>query len=164
MIAASQILRNFSLKTPCLYFATKASPQKKRIPLVTCKNKTFDLYLNDKNRRINPDEDPPLATKGWAHYKAKGDHFTIHPTRSAQDVLVGGKEFKEMGLNEQLVKNLDEKHDITKATKTQLDCMKEIFNDQHVLLAAETGCGKVKFNFESNFISFCITLMRNFFV
>jgi ATP-dependent RNA helicase DDX28 len=145
MIVASRnyFLRNLTSRTPCLFLNSSASNStktKKRIPLVTCKNKQLNLFLNED--RIK-EKEIVLASKGWQHYKAKGDHFTIHPTADASDILKDGKEFNSFGLEEKLVQNLEEKHDITIATKLQMNAMEEIFNDQHVLLAAETGCGKV---------------------
>lgn len=139
---ANLILRNLNLKSSCRVFKSSSAAVNKRIPLITCKNNKLNLHLNDKKINSNSDE-IVLASKGWQHYKSKSDWFTIHPTKSADDVLVGAEEFKNFNLNEILVRNLDEKHGITKATKIQVDCMKEIFNNQHVLLAAETGCGKV---------------------
>lgn len=146
MIQANKIvfLRNLVSKSPCWLIRTSASDSassKKRIPLVTCKNKQLNLFLNAK--RVKNDE-IVLASKGWQHYKAKGDHFTIHPTADASDILKDAPEFSSFGLDEKLVQNLEEKHDITRATKLQIDAMKQIFDDQHVLLAAETGCGKVR--------------------
>lgn len=143
MILANQILRNFTSRTPCLYKASCASTaagQKKKIPLITCKNKKLDLYEGDKINKS--EEEIVLASKGWQHYKSKGDFFTIHPTRDASNTLIDAPEFNTLGLNEQLVKNLDVKHDIIKATKLQINTMRQIFDNQHVLLAAETGCGK----------------------
>ena len=142
MITASQIFRKFSEKSQCLFIATQNFSSKKRIPLITCKKKELDLYINGMPKK-DKDGEIILASKGWQHYKSKGDHFTIHPTRSAGDILKRAKSYKELGLNEKLVKNLDEKQEITHATKLQLDCMQKIFNNRHVLLAAETGCGKV---------------------
>lgn len=142
MIKANNILRNLLNKTTCFNInssAFYATSSKKRIPLVTCKNKKLDLYVGD---RIKNQEDIVLASKGWQHYKSKGDYFTIHATKDASDVLKNAPEYSSLGLNEQLVKNLDDKHDIYKATQLQLDAMHEILNKQHVLIAAETGCGK----------------------
>lgn len=143
IIAANNILRNLTLKSRCLAFASTSAATKKRIPLITCKNSQFDLYLNEKKKRVENSDEIILASKGWQHYKAKGDYFTIHPTALAEEVLAGAEEFSNFDLDQKLVKNLEEKHDITKATKIQVECMREIFNNQHVLLAAETGCGKV---------------------
>jgi hypothetical protein len=101
-----------------------------------------------------------LASKGWQHYKSKGDFFIINPTKEPSDVLKDGVNYKSLELNEQLVKNLEEKHDITIASKIQVDTMREMFNSQHVLLAAQTGCGKVKDEF--NFLSSFKTLFKIF--
>lgn len=147
MIQANLILRNFMLRTPCLLTKSSASTlsaTKKKIPLITCKNKKLDYFLNDVPKKRNQSETIELASKGWQHYKSKGDFFTIHATREPLDTLKDAPEYSTLGLDNLLVKNLDEKHDITKASKIQLNAMKEILNNQHILLAAETGCGKVK--------------------
>lgn len=145
MIQVNIIMRKLVLRTPCLITASSASTlsaTKKKIPLVTCKNKKLDYFLDDIPKKRSESEAIELASKGWQHYKSKGDFFTIHATREASDTLKDAPDYSTLGLDKQLVENLDEKHDITKATKLQLDAMKEIFNNQHIILAAETGCGK----------------------
>ena len=149
MIQVNIILRKLAFRTPCLITsvasASTQSAQKKKIPLITCKNKKLDYFLNDVPKKRNAAEAVELASKGWQHYKSKGDFFTIHSTSEASNILKNAPEYSTLELDKQLVKNLDDKHDITRATKLQLDAMTEIFNNQHILLAAETGCGKVLF-------------------
>lgn len=89
-----------------------------------------------------------LASKGWQHYKAKGDHFIIHPIRDVIDA--NSKNYtnvEDLEINEQLAKNLTDKHDIHKITKLQKESFDQISAKQSVLIAAETGCGKVLKNF-----------------
>lgn len=141
----SNIFKHIVNRTSCLFYASTAAKKiktkEKREPLITCKNNKLNLYLND-TKQIDQNE-IVLASKGWQHYKAKGDYFIIHQKRDASDILKDAPEYKSLGLNPVLVKNLDEKHDITKATKLQQEAIKEILDNQHVLIAAETGCGKV---------------------
>lgn len=151
MIQAKLIFRKLTLRTPCLFTASSASTlsaTKKKIPLITCKNKKLDFFLSDIPKKRNQAEEIQLASKGWQHYKSKGDFFTIHATSEASDTLKDAPEYSTIGLDKQLVKNLDEKHGITKASKLQLNAMKQIFNNQHIILAAETGCGKVLITFK----------------
>lgn len=85
-----------------------------------------------------------LASKGWQHYKAKGDHFIIHPIRDViESNLINSTNVEELELNEQLTKNMMDKHNIHKVTKLQREAIAEIGNKHNVLIAAETGCGKV---------------------
>ncbi|CAG9797330.1 unnamed protein product [Chironomus riparius] len=140
----SNIFKHIVNRTSCLFYASTAAKKiktkEKREPLITCKNNKLNLYLND-TKQIDQNE-IVLASKGWQHYKAKGDYFIIHQKKDASDILKDAPEYKSLGLNPVLVKNLDEKHDITKATKLQQEAIKEILDNQHVLIAAETGCGK----------------------
>jgi hypothetical protein len=86
-----------------------------------------------------------LASKGWQHFKAKGDHFIIHPIRDViKSNLENSMSVEELPLNEQLKKNLLEKHEISKVTKLQREAIEEIQGKHNVLIAAETGCGKVR--------------------
>lgn len=146
-VNSNYFIRNIVSKSQCLFYATKSAKKVKvkenKTPLISSKNSKLNLYLEDLNKKKISQEEITLASKGWQHYKAKGDYFIIHQTKDASDILKDAPEFKSLSLNPGLVKNLDEKHDVTKATKLQLETMKEIFDNQHVLIAAETGCGKV---------------------
>lgn len=94
------------------------------------------------NRKIESEIE--LASKGWQHYKSKGDHFILHPSRNVIDSnFVDSTDVDKLELNERLIQNLKEKHDIHKATKLQTDAINLIMDNKHVLIAAETGCGKV---------------------
>jgi superfamily II DNA/RNA helicase len=134
--------KNIVSKTPCLFYATRVPKKAKEPALITCKNNKLDLYLSDLKRKKRAEEEIVLASKGWQHYKAKGDHFIIHQTRDASDILKEACDYSSLNLNERLVRNLDEMHDITKATKLQRESIEQISSNENVLICAETGCGK----------------------
>lgn len=138
------------LRSQSIAFASTTTQAAKPIPLITCKNTKFNLMKDPANDEslIKKAEveaaDVELASKGWQHYKAKGDHFIIHPSRDViESNMKESTDFEGLDLNEQLLKNLKEKHDIHKATKLQVDAIREIRGMHNVLIAAETGCGKV---------------------
>lgn len=134
-------LVNRVIKSRSVALASTAAQKSQPIPIITCKNTKFNLFAGDD---IDPKAPLELASKGWQHHKAKGDYFTIHPSREViESNLKDSVDFSELELNETLVKNLDEKHGIRKATKLQKDAIAEILQGNHVLIAAETGCGKV---------------------
>ncbi|CRL00412.1 CLUMA_CG013679, isoform A [Clunio marinus] len=125
--------------------ATLPANKKSLIPLITCKNTEFNLMYDVDNKKTNLPHVSKivLASKGWQHYKAKGDHFIIHPIKDIIETnLKDSTDFENLNLNETLLKNLREKHDIRKATKLQQEAIAEIRNKNNVLIAAETGCGK----------------------
>lgn len=158
-----QLLRSHSVA-----FASTEVKAVKPIPLITCKHSEYNLMIDSntgnpinnqpkeirrrkrsgkKDEPLEPQSTEPeikLASQNWQHYKAKGDHFIIHPVRDVtQSNLKNSKRFQDFGFNETVVKNLIEKFDITRATKLQIDAITEILNKKNVLIAAETGCGKV---------------------
>lgn len=141
-------LINQVLKTQSVAYASTGTKAKNAIPLITCKNTKFNLMLDEnivkKAAHGNISEEIELASKGWQHYKAKGDHFIIHPIRNViESNLKNSTDVEELGLNEQLLRNLRDKHNIDKTTKMQTEAIQMILKKEHVLLAAETGCGKV---------------------
>lgn len=137
-------LINRALKVQRFACASTSSSAGKPIPLITCKNTKFNLMSDGLvgNRKI--ESEIVLASKGWQHYKSKGDHFILHPSRNVIDSnFVDSTDVDKLELNERLIQNLKEKHDIHKATKLQTDAINLIMDNKHVLIAAETGCGKV---------------------
>lgn len=136
------------LRSQRIACASTAVAGKKPVPIITCKNTKFNL-MSDGDGSVEKvyarqGSEIELASKGWQHYKSKGDHFLIHPSRNVIDSnFTNSTDFESLELNEQLIQNLKEKHDIHKATKIQSDAIKQILNKKHVLIAAETGCGKV---------------------
>lgn len=127
-------------------FVSTKSTVKKAVPLITCKNTKFNLMTEETNVNSKKQNTPEieLASKNWQHYKAKGDHFIIHPIRDViESNLRNSTNVEDLELNKQLAKNLTDKHDIHKVTKVQKDAIDQISARHNVLIAAETGCGKV---------------------
>lgn len=133
------------LKAQSIGYSTAAAATKP-IPLITCKNTQFNLMYDESQKRklpVKPSE-IVLASKGWQHYKSKRDHFIIHPIKNViESNLANSTDIEKLDLNEQLIANAKEKHDVVKATKLQTDAIEEIGKGHNVLIAAETGCGKV---------------------
>jgi HrpA-like RNA helicase len=140
-------LINQVLRSQNIAFASTVAPKTKAIPLVTCKNAKLNLMYdpNQKDKQKDVGKELELASKGWQHYKAKKDHFTIHPVRDVIEAnLRSSVDFSELNVNEKLIKNMRDKHDIVKATKLQQEAIVKIRDqNNNVLIAAETGCGKV---------------------
>lgn len=133
------------MRAHIIEYSTKAATAQNRVPLITCKQTKFNLFLDKsgETKSKEPSDDILLASKGWQDHKAKGDHFTIHSRKDIESNFKDAVNFSELSLHEQLLKNLDAKHNIQKATKLQRDAFQQIMQGNHVLLAAETGCGKV---------------------
>ena len=133
------------IKTQRVACASLATAVKKSNPLITCKNTKFNLMSEDIEKDYSkPGAEIELASKGWQHYKSKGDHFIIHPSRNVIDSnFKDSTDVDNFELNSQMIHNLKEKHDIHKATKLQTLAINKILKGEHVLIAAETGCGKV---------------------
>lgn len=49
---------------------------KENTPIIVCKQKELNFYEGQTFSKFEP---MPLATKGWHHYKSKGDYFFIYP-------------------------------------------------------------------------------------
>lgn len=134
-------------KMQSIGYATSVKP----IPLITCKNTQFNLMFDESQEKKKPvnSSEIELASKGWQHYKSKKDHFIIHPIRNViESNLTNSTEIEKLELDEQLIRNAKEKHEIVKATKLQTDSIEEIGKGVNVLIAAETGCGKVSYNID----------------
>lgn len=131
------------------------STGKKLTPLITCKHTKYNLMLDEHKFQTDGSQeitDIKLASQNWQHYKAKGDHFIIHPVRDViESNLKNSTNIELFELNEQLTKNAIEKHDIEKVTMLQNEAINEIQQGRHVLIAAETGCGKVCNHFDNYF-------------
>nr|XP_012231835.1 PREDICTED: probable ATP-dependent RNA helicase DDX28 [Linepithema humile] len=118
-----------------------------KTPIITCKRKEFNFYEGQTYSKYEP---IPLSSKGWHHYKSKGDHFFIHPLTNVEEEAynIPSEEDNEMcdsflqfGLNTQIVEIL-EKYSITKPLKIQSIGIPKIMNGFNAVIAAETGCGK----------------------
>ncbi|KAG5330834.1 DDX28 helicase, partial [Acromyrmex heyeri] len=128
---------------------------KGEVPIIVCKRKEFNFYEGQEYSKYKP---IPLASKGWHHYKSKGDYFYIYPltnvTKEAFDESFKEKEkekeeeeeeahnsFERLGLNPQIIDIL-KRYSITKPLKIQKIGIPKILNGANTVIAAETGCGK----------------------
>lgn len=136
-----QVLNSSNLRT----FAYKHSLKKQVIsktPLISCKVSKFNQYVETVIPQDAKFGSIPLASSGWKHYRAKGDHFTIHPNASQEVDTVAEKSFADLQLNEQVIENLKLRLDITQPSSIQCRAFSHILRKDHTLIAAETGCGK----------------------
>lgn len=136
-----KVLQSSNFRT----YASKPSLKKQvlpKTPLITCKISKFDQHLETVIPKDAKFGSIPLASSGWQHYKAKGDHFTIHPIASQQIDNEDGKSFADIQLNEQIIENLKLRLDITKPSSIQCSAFTPMLRNDHTLIAAETGCGK----------------------
>lgn len=124
----------------CYSTAATKVEQQKPIPLITCKNTKFNLFLNDV---VDTKTEVVLASKGWQHYKAKGDHFIIHPVKELdKSKSKSSKTFEQLELDQRIVENMRNVQDIVNPTVEQEEAINHVRKNEHVLLAAHTGCGK----------------------
>lgn len=124
----------------CYSTAATKVEQLKPIPLITCKNTKFNLFLNDV---VDTKAEVALASKGWQHYKAKGDHFVIHPVKELdKSKSKSSKTFEQLELDQRIVENMRNVQDIVNPTVEQEEAINHVRKNEHVLLAAHTGCGK----------------------
>lgn len=120
-------------------------PAEKANKVITCKNKELNLKMlhYKPSKTLVKFGSIPLASNGWAHRKAKGDFFIIHPIESQTPGVVPQETtFTELGLNEEWTQILESRFAITNPTPFQQQAMPQMMNNEHVVLAAETGCGK----------------------
>lgn len=130
--------------------AVKPKPKRKSHPqeknLITCKRKEFNLLVPEKP--ASKFGSIPLASKGWLHHKSKNDYFTINPTLDEHEQqtqmleLMDVFQAADVQVLPTLKENLENELDITQFTQIQSDALKKMYNNHHVLIAAETGCGK----------------------
>ncbi|XP_018055355.1 PREDICTED: probable ATP-dependent RNA helicase DDX28 isoform X1 [Atta colombica] len=125
---------------------------KGEVPIIVCRRKEFNFYEGQEYSKYKP---IPLASKGWHHYKSKGDYFYIYPltnvTKEAYGESFKEKEkeeeeeahdsFEHLGLNPQIIDIL-KRYSITKPLKIQKIGIPKILNGANTVIAAETGCGK----------------------
>lgn len=121
-----------------------------KTPIVVYKRKELNFYEGQKYSKFEP---IPLASKGWHHYKSKGDHFFIYPLTNVEEEAYNNESHKEeeeeeacetfaqFGLNPEIIKIL-ENYRITKPLKIQTLGIPRIMNGANTVIAAETGCGK----------------------
>ncbi|KAJ8942905.1 hypothetical protein NQ314_009880 [Rhamnusium bicolor] len=136
-------------------------------PLISCKRKLLDHYNSTYYNKL---DEVPLASKGWNHSKAKGDYFTVLPI--LENVAENSCSFRKLGLHVDLVNALKKEdiENATEFQSRAIPTIQSgmqlfyryffssVFNldglleptispklnqaCNHVLLAAETGCGK----------------------
>ena len=124
----------------CFSTAATKVDQRKPIPLITCKNTKFNLFSNDVDNTKN---EILLASKGWQHYKSKGDHFIIHPVKEMdKSDSKSSKTFEQLDLDKRIIENMSNTQDIFNPTIEQEEAINLVRKNEHVLLAAHTGCGK----------------------
>ncbi|KAJ8912255.1 hypothetical protein NQ315_008846 [Exocentrus adspersus] len=141
-------LLKFNSECGVNFYSTSPKFNKKSGQLViSCKRKNLNFYSCMHYGQL---DDVPLASKGWNHSKSKGDFFTVLP------ILDGLPEetcsFKDCGLNDELINALNAQG-INKATEFQFRAISTIESGNHVMLAAETGCGKT--------ISYLLPIIKN---
>lgn len=105
--------------------------------IISCKRSKFDYYMHTVYNKL---DEIPLASKGWTHNKSKGDFFTVHPfCKEDKETSVS---FTTFGFNPALINALKTQN-IEQATEFQREAMPLVGDvDKHLMLAAETGCGK----------------------
>ncbi|XP_037024431.1 probable ATP-dependent RNA helicase DDX28 [Bradysia coprophila] len=142
------MFRNLSKVLQSSYFRTYASnpsvkqPVSPKTPLITCKVSKFNQYVESGIPKDTKFGTIPLASSGWQHYKSKGDKFTIHPIASLPHDEPADTSFADIQLDEQIVKNLKLRLDVTNPNSIQLNAFASVIRNDHTLIAAETGCGK----------------------
>ncbi|CAH2002369.1 unnamed protein product [Acanthoscelides obtectus] len=110
-------------------------PAKKQL-IISCKRKSFDHYSTTVYNKL---DSIPLASKGWTHSKAKGDFFVVNPVENSFEELQFS--FQELNVDNRFMDTL-KSEGITKATDFQRRAIETVGTGSHVMLAAETGCGK----------------------
>lgn len=126
---------------------TKSKPVIQHIgePLITSKRPEFNLYRGDTMEENAKFGSVPLTSDGWQHYKSKGDFFIIHPHPTSEDITVSPnykKSFGDFGLLPELQQNISSRLNMHHTTFIQHEAFPKVLNNQHTLIAAETGCGK----------------------
>ncbi|XP_077276235.1 putative ATP-dependent RNA helicase Dbp21E2 [Temnothorax americanus] len=121
----------------------------RQTPIIVGRRKELNFYEGQTYRKY---ELIPLISKGWHHYKSKGDHFFVYPLTNVKDESFGDESvkdeaeeaydsFEHFGLNPQLIDIL-KRYSITKPLKIQKIGIPKIISGANTVIAAETGCGK----------------------
>ncbi|XP_004704652.1 probable ATP-dependent RNA helicase DDX28 [Echinops telfairi] len=91
-------------------------------------------------------ERAPLASRGWKHRRARGDHFSIErdqPLAPALRNRASQDTFANLGLEPRVLDALREAApEVVSPTTVQLSTIPPLLRGRHVLCAAETGSGK----------------------
>lgn len=119
------------------------------IPVISSTNKEFNFYLGQK---YNERYALPLQSKFWFKTKSSGQKFSIHPwdtnpslpvvqnERHTDDIYFP-KAFSELLTSQNILLEID-RMGFESPTPIQVLTIPQILDHKHVLLAAETGCGK----------------------
>ncbi|BES87298.1 ATP-dependent RNA helicase [Nesidiocoris tenuis] len=109
--------------------------------VIKCLRPEFNHY---KNQKYEPDQ-IKLASKGWDHYKSKGDHFTIqlyeNDFDSSSYFYGESASFEGLTLEQKVIDAL-QRIDIERPTIIQEKSIPVVLAGKNALIAAETGCGK----------------------
>uniref|UniRef100_A0A1A9UNS1 RNA helicase n=1 Tax=Glossina austeni TaxID=7395 RepID=A0A1A9UNS1_GLOAU len=138
-------LRNYGVRAA---IKTKAVRQEAQQLLIECKRSEFNLYNNSPGDAHVKFGILPLASSGWLHNKSKDDWFHIKATideKSGHHKMQNVEEFfKNSGVvvHKSLIDNLQTELEINQLTEIQCQAWHKLYNSNHVLIAAETGCGK----------------------
>lgn len=127
--------------------ASKPVQQDERTCVISYKDRKLNHYSNVIYSSL---DEVPLISKGWNHSKSKGDSFTIHPiSYEYEEKMVN---FDLLKIDPKIVETL-KKRNIYKATEYQANVFPLLNIDKHLMLAAETGCGKT--------ISYLLPIIEN---
>lgn len=104
--------------------------------VISTKREKLNHYTNTVYSKF---DEVPLISKGWNHNKSKNDSFTVHPVGTTNEQQLHS--FDEMNIHADLQNTLKQ-WGVHKATDLQFRAAPTILGENHVMLAAETGCGK----------------------
>lgn len=119
--------------------------------IITCKRQEFNLLKPlDADRKFGT---VSLATAGWLHRKSKGDWFHINATITEQDRRNEMLDLEgylqriqvmepSITIDKMLLENLRANLDIRQLSLIQGDSLPSVYKNEHLIIAAETGCGK----------------------
>lgn len=117
--------------------------------IISSKRKELNHYLNQTYDKFTP---PQLASHGWKHSRARGDHFTLLAYKGNPSIAkkeekgdtiedVSAKSFQDFKLHQSLIDGLT-MLDIETPTIIQTLAIPVIKQGRNTLCAAETGGGK----------------------
>ncbi|XP_072400306.1 probable ATP-dependent RNA helicase DDX28 [Diabrotica undecimpunctata] len=116
---------------------TIENTSKKQSPslLISCKRKKLNYYTGVHYSKF---DEIPLASKGWNHTKSRGDFFLINRLKNEKNQTYS---FDELNIHPK-IKDALKIEEIRELTEFQARSINEVRKGSHLLLAAETGCGK----------------------
>jgi len=109
--------------------------------IISCKRKQFDHYKGQTYSDFSPQH---LASSGWKHSGANGDHFTIQSwsgNPAFQQIDGSPQTFSDLGLNKEIIAALHDM-DIKQPTNIQAQAIPPMLKGKHCMCVAETGSGK----------------------